>query len=215
MASTILFDLDGTLTDPGLGITNAVMYALRHYNIEPPEREALYPFIGPPLHESFMRYFGFEEARAYEAINIYREYFKDIGLFENEVYAGVPAMLETLKANGKTLAVASSKPEVFVRRILEHFALDGYFAFAGGSALDGGRVKKAEVVRYVLSELGTAPSDAVMVGDREHDIFGARAEGLTSVGVLYGYGSRAEHESAGADFIAETVEELTALLLRI
>lgn len=213
MRDVILFDLDGTLTDPGLGITNAVMYALRRYGIEPESREALYPFIGPPLAESFSRHFGFDDAKAHEAIGVYREYFKDTGIFENEVYDGVPRMLETLRKAGKTLAVASSKPEEFVRRILVYFGLGESFAFAGGSAMNETRIAKAEVIEYVLSSLGADRGRAIMVGDREHDILGAKQAGLPSVGVLYGYGSRAEFEAAGADRIAATVEELTELLL--
>ncbi|MCQ2355099.1 MAG: HAD hydrolase-like protein, partial [Clostridia bacterium] len=141
MYTHILFDLDGTITDPGLGITNSVMYSLRTYGIEITDRESLYPFIGPPLDESFMRYFGFRKEDCPEAIRRYREYFSDRGLFENEIYPGVSKMLSELKKAGKKIILATSKPEVFAERILEHFDLREYFDLVAGSTLDGSRIK--------------------------------------------------------------------------
>lgn len=210
----ILFDLDGTLTDPGLGITNSVMYALRHFGIVVTDRRELYKFIGPPLWESFERYYGFSRAEAEKAVGYYREYFKDKGIFENEVYSGIEELLQQLKAKGRTLLVATSKPEVFARQILEHFKLAAYFSYIAGSELDGTRVRKAEVIRYALERSGISETAAaVMVGDREHDILGARDAGIDAVGVLFGYGSREELEQAGACHIAETVAGLRRLLL--
>lgn len=209
--STILFDLDGTLTDPGLGITNSVAYALNKFGIEVPDRTALYQFIGPPLRDSFMEYYGFSPEQAEDAIATYREYFSVEGLFENEVYPGIPELLARLKASGKTLIVATSKPEEFSRRILEHFGLLDFFTFVAGATMDGSRGTKIQVMEHAISTCGVDVSDAVMIGDRKFDILGAKHFGLASVGVLFGYGSREELTEAGADALAESVEELTSL----
>lgn len=209
----ILFDLDGTLTDPAEGITNSVAHALKKFGIENTDRTKLYKFIGPPLLDSFMEYYGFSQEKAQTAIDYYREYFRDTGIYENRVYDGIENMLETLKKSGKEIILATSKPEPFAREILRHFGLDKYFLFAAGSNLDGSRCAKAEVIAYALESAGIADkSEAIMVGDRKHDIIGAQKTGLDSIGVLFGYGSREELEQAGATFIAETVEELTNLL---
>ena len=188
---TVFFDLDGTLTDPGEGITNSVAYALRHYGIEISDRRTLYPFIGPPLTESFMKYFDFSEKQAAEAVEIYREYFSVKGLFENVPYDGIPEMLKGLTESGTSLVVASSKPEIFVRRILDHFDLSKFFLFAAGSELDHTRIDKHEVIEYAMASCGLSDrNDIIMVGDRHHDIRGAKKSGLVSVGVIYGYGSK-------------------------
>jgi len=211
---TILFDLDGTLTDPGEGITNSVAYALRHYGIEVADRRTLYPFIGPPLTESFMKYFGFSDSQAAEAVEIYREYFSVKGLFENIPYDGIPEMLKTLSESGKALVVASSKPEIFVRKILDHFDLSRFFLFAAGSELNHTRVDKHEVIEYAMDSCNLSGRlEIVMVGDRHHDIRGAKTSGLVSVGVTYGYGSRDELTEAGADYVVDSVAELRELLL--
>ena len=210
----ILFDLDGTLTDPMEGITRSVQYALRAYGIEEPDLKALCPFIGPPLKESFMKYYGFPEDKAQEAIGKYREYFAVTGIFENQVYDGIEKMLRELKAAGRTLLVATSKPEEFAVRILEHFHLDGYFDYVCGASMDEKRVKKGEVIAYALETAGIGDaSKAVMVGDREHDVIGAKENNMDCVGVLFGYGSRQELEAAGAWKTAVTVEELGEILL--
>lgn len=215
MYGTVLFDLDGTLTDPGIGITNSVMYALKKYGIEPSDRSELYKFIGPPLTESFERFYGFTPGQAKEAVEFYREYFKDKGIFENRPYEGIDVLLSSLKNAGMTLAVATSKPEVFAARILEHFDLAKYFTVTAGSNLDGSRISKADVINYALETLNVNDKASVlMVGDREHDVIGAKAAGIDCVGVLYGYGSREELESAGAGSIAQTVEELKNMLLQ-
>lgn len=210
----ILFDLDGTLTDPGLGITKSVQYALRTYGIEEPDLTKLYPFIGPPLRDSYMKYYGFSEEQAAEAIGRYREYFTAGGMFENVVYDGIPEMLAKLKAAGAVLAVATSKPEEFAVQILKHFDLYPYFDTVGGASMDEVRVKKGEVIGYTLETMGVNDRrQVIMVGDREHDVLGARENGLDCVGVLFGYGSKEELEEVGAYRIAETVEELTDCLL--
>lgn len=214
MYDVILFDLDGTLTDPGEGITNSVAYALHKFGIEVPDRRALYKFIGPPLYESFMKYYGFDRAGGLEAVEAYREYYRDRGIWENRVYDGIPALLAELKAAGKTLVLGTSKPEEFAERILEHFALRQYFDFVAGSTMDSARVAKADVLKYALESLHIAPSErVVMVGDREHDVLGAEAVGLACVGVLFGYGDRPELERAGAAEIAADVPQLRKILL--
>lgn len=212
MYDIILFDLDGTLTDPGLGITNSVAYALKRYGIEVSDRESLYSFIGPPLSDSFMKYYGFSEEKSMEAITVYREYFRDKGIFENEVYRGIPELLEKIKELGKTTVLATSKPEEFAVRILQHFELMKYFDIVAGASMDEKRNKKGDVIRYALNKGNLSPEKAVMVGDREHDILGAKENGLPSIGVLYGYGDRDELQNAGADYIAETVEDIFAYL---
>ncbi len=212
MYDIILFDLDGTLTDPGLGITNSVAYALRHYGIEVQDRKSLYSFIGPPLNDSFKRYYGFSDEKAMEAIGIYREYFRDKGLYENEVYAGIRELLEKIKASGRKTVLATSKPEEFSVRILEHFDLMKYFDVVAGASMDEKRNKKGDVIRYAMEKGSFTSERAVMIGDREHDIIGAKENGLPSIGVLYGYGSEDELRDAGADYIAASVEDIYALL---
>lgn len=209
----LLFDLDGTLTDPKEGITKSVRHALRAFDIEVEDLDTLCCFIGPPLRDSFIGYYGFSEENATTAISIYREYFSDRGLYENEAYEGIDCVLKTLKDSGKKLYVATSKPEVFAKKILEHFNLDSYFEFIGGADLAETRVKKGDVIRYVLEENRITDLERViMVGDRKHDILGAKEAGIASVGVLYGYGNREELLEAGADFIAESVFDLQNLL---
>lgn len=203
MYKTLLFDLDGTLTDPGLGITNSVMYALRKFDIHEDDRTSLYKFIGPPLRNSFEDYYGFSREQSELAVQYYREYFKDTGIFENVVYPGIPELLEQLKNSGRSLAVATSKPEAFALRILRHFELYGYFDFVAGAEMTEARNKKSEVIQYALDSLGiTDRSSVIMIGDREHDVVGAKEAGLDCIGVLYGYGSYDELTAAGASFIA-------------
>ena len=213
MRKFILFDLDGTLTDPAEGITKSVAYALSAYGIEVSDRSTLNCFIGPPLAESFSVYFGFSETDAKAAVDKYREYFSVTGLFENEVYDGIPEMLTALRNAGHVLAVATSKPTVFSDRILERFDLMKHFDYTLGSELDGRRVNKAEVIAEVMAHLGATPEDTLMIGDRKHDIIGAHKNNISAIGVLYGYGDRAEHEAYGADFILPTVADLTTFLM--
>ena len=205
----LLFDLDGTLTDPGEGITNSVAYALRKQGIEVTDRKELYCFIGPPLSESFSRFFGFSMEESLRCVEYYREYYRDKGIFENLLYDGIPELLATLKSRGKKIILATSKPELFAKQILDHFGLTEYFDHICGASMDESRNKKAAVIEYALE---TAKLDdlarAVMIGDREHDINGARLNGLDSIGVLFGYGDRPELEAAGATYIAESVEDI-------
>ncbi len=207
----ILFDLDGTLTDPMLGITKSVRYALSNFGIEVATLEELTPFIGPPLKGSFQKFYGFSEEDAETALAKYREYFSKTGLFENQVYEGIPALLKSLKAQGKHLYVATSKPTVFATQILEHFHLAEFFDFIGGSELSGERVEKSDVIAYVLKEKKICKDSAVMVGDRCFDVTAGKEAGLVTIGVLYGYGDKEELKDA--TFIAETVEELRNVLL--
>ena len=210
----LFFDLDGTLTDPMLGITRSVQYALRHFGIEVTDLSTLCPFIGPLLKDSFREFYGMDDTRAEEAIALTREYFAPKGIFENELYAGIPQLLEALRQGGARIAMATSKPAPFARRIAEHFAIERYFDLIEGSTLDGTRTTKSEVLRLAIEGLGvTDPAQAVMVGDRRFDIEGAAATGIESIGVLYGYGSREELEQAGATHIVADVGELGRLLL--
>lgn len=209
MYDIVLFDLDGTLTDSGIGITNSVRYALEKEGVEVRSRDELFRFVGPPLIESFEQFYGFSHEKAVEATHIYREYYSEKGIFENSVYDGIEELLKKLCRSGKRLIVATSKPELFAKRILEHFSLSQYFEYIAGSNMDETRTGKVEVIRYALSSCGIKNlSRAVMVGDREHDINGAHKTSLDSIGVLYGYGSREELEKAGATYIAETPAEI-------
>jgi phosphoglycolate phosphatase len=214
MFDVILFDLDGTLTDPGEGITNSVAYALEKLGLAVPERRELYKFIGPPLLDSFQQFYGLTLDQARQGVRWYREYFQDKGMLENVVYDGIPALLADLRDAGKTLLVATSKPEVFSRKILEHFDLARYFTCIAGASLDETRTRKDQVIAYALGSCGISAADTpIMVGDREHDILGAQKNGLRSIGVLYGYGSYEELAAVHADYIVETVSALGQLLL--
>lgn len=209
----ILFDLDGTLTDSEEGITKAVEYALHDFGIEVADRSDLRVFIGPPLTDSFMKYYGFSEEKALEGVKKYREYYNEKGKFENAVYEGIEEVLSRLKKEGKQLIVATSKPEFYAKQIMDHFDLSKYFSNIYGATMDGSRVYKEDVIRYALQENGiTDPEEAVMVGDREHDMIGAKKCGLEAIGVLFGFGSREELKTNGAVAIAETVAQLGDLL---
>lgn len=210
----ILFDLDGTLTDPFFGITRSVQYALKHYGIIVDDLQLLTPFIGPPLQDSFRDFYHFSQTQADEACDKYHERFMVEGWSENKVYEGIESFLREQKESGKELFVATSKPEPLARKILDHFNLSQYFSFIGGDTMERTRSAKAEVIRYVLNTAGIASlQETVMIGDRKHDIIGAKTVGLDSVGVLYGYGDRQELAEAGADYIVEDVEGLCKLLL--
>lgn len=213
MLKYALFDLDGTLTDPGPGITNCVAYALEKFGIHPQNREELYPYIGPPLTYSFREFHGLTVEQSEQALLYYRERFSVKGLFENEVYPGIPELLQALKDRGVTLIVATSKPEEFTVRILEHFHLAHYFDFVGGNTLNEDRPTKSAVIAYVRENYpGISGENTVMVGDRKYDVEGAHAHDIPALGVLYGYGDRAEMETAGADWIAESVEQAGEIL---
>ena len=212
--STILFDLDGTLTDPQVGITKSVQYALRRMGIIEPNLEKLIPFIGPPLAESFRVFYEMDEMQEWQSVQYYREYFSETGIFENSVYPGIPELLSSLRQEGKVLGVATSKPEVFARRILEHFSLDNFFHTVVGSNLDGSMVEKDEVVACALRKI--QPSDlgsVVMVGDRKHDVFGAKKNAIDSIAVGYGYGTEEELNQAKPTFYVKTMKDLFDVLL--
>lgn len=209
MYQYILFDLDGTLTNPEIGITSSVMYALEKFNIKVEDRKELHPFIGPPLGDSFQRYYGLSEEESQLAIKYYRERFSVKGLYENEVYEGVDKLLQQLKESGKTLIIATSKPEEFTLKILKHFDLLKYFDYVAGATMDGSRGEKADVIRYALKISGIKDkSKAIMIGDRKYDILGAKENGLDSIGVLFGFGDYEELSKAGADYVVKSVEEI-------
>lgn len=215
MFRVILFDLDGTLLDPCEGITGSVAYALQKKGYPVPDMEVLKTFIGPPLTDQFMAYCGIDREAGREMVETYREYYRPIGMLQNERYPGVEEMLQRLKESGLVLAVASSKPEPFVKKILAHFGMDGYFDFIGGSSLDGTRENKAAVIGYVLENMGISPSrNVAMVGDRMHDVQGAQVFGLFSLAVTWGHGSREELENAKADVLCDTPAEAAAVLLQ-
>ena len=218
MKKYYLFDLDGTLTDPALGITNSLKHAFIHFGLEIPSYEKLCTFIGPPLLDTFKNELHFDEEKAKEGVKAYREYFSTKGIFENKVYDGIPELLKSLKEKGKVLVVATSKPEEFAVKIIEHFGLSGYFTHVCGSCMDDTRSTKAEVINYALGLCGideAQKEQVLMIGDRKHDIIGAKENGIESCGILFGYGSREELENAGADYIAATVKELEELSERI
>lgn len=212
----ILFDLDGTITESGPGIMNSVAYALEKMGYEEKDREKLKRFIGPPLTDSMMKYYGMSEEDAAKAVRYYREYYTEKGIFENSVYDGFDESIKRLKEQGLILAVATSKPEPFARRIAEHFEFTGDYACVCGATMDEARIRKADVIRYALNTLGITEEEkhqVLMVGDREHDVLGAKENGLSCMGVLYGYGDRKELEEAGADYIAKTTAEVAEIIL--
>ena len=212
----VLFDLDGTVTDSGPGIMNSVQYALGRFGIMNPDRAVLRRFVGPPLDDSFMRFYGCSRKEAWKAVQYYREYYSAGGIFENTLYEGIKETLEQLKNCGCRVCLATSKPQVFSEQILEHFGLMPFFDGITGSFLDGTRVNKAEVVEEALRQAGITGDNrdrAVMVGDREYDIYGAHEHGIAAIGVLYGYGSREELENAGADRLAETPEDILTIVM--
>ena len=210
----IFFDLDGTLTDPAVGITGGVMYALEQFGIHESSREKLYPFIGPVLTESFRKYYGFTKEQSLLAAGYYREYYGKAGKFENVVYDGIADMLRELRAAGKELFVATLKGEAFAKEILEHFGLAGYFTEIAGQVMDGLETPKSQIIMEILKKRGIDHQGrAVMVGDREQDIIAAREAGILEIGVLYGYGERAELESVHAKRMAADVRELWEELL--
>ena len=210
----ILFDLDGTIIDPKEGITKGVEFSLGSFGIQVEDRDALTPFIGPPLRDSFKVFYGFSDAQAELAIEKYREYFAPKGVYENVLYDGIVGLFEKLKQEGKVLIIATSKPTVYAEKILKYHNICDYFSFVGGCELDGRRGAKGEVIEYVLESMKiTEPRSAIMIGDREHDVIGAKETGLESIGVCYGYGGLEELTKAGATYIARDIEELSHLLI--
>jgi phosphoglycolate phosphatase len=201
------FDLDGTLTDPKPGITRCIQYALERLGFPVPSQDDLVWCIGPPLHASMKKFVGTDEL-AHRAVELYRERFRDVGLYENEAYAGIEETLAKVAVGGRRLFVATSKPKVYADRIIEHFGLGGLFEHVFGSELDGTRTDKADLLAYALSEAKLDPAQAIMIGDRSHDVVGARKNGMKAIGVLYGYGSLAELTDAGADHLCAAHPDL-------
>ena len=210
----LFFDLDGTLTESAPGIIRSAEYALSHFGMKPSD-EIMKKFIGPPLLESFQNLCGLSEEESREAIRLYREYFAEKGMFENSVYDGVYEMLEALRTKGKILAVATSKPEIYAKQILDHFHLTEYFTHISGAALDHVRMTKADVLRNAVHQTGLSDvSKGLMIGDRLHDVEGASELGMETLGVLYGYGSREELMNAGAIDMAATPSDVVTKILR-
>ncbi|MBQ9485614.1 MAG: HAD hydrolase-like protein [Clostridia bacterium] len=203
-----LFDLDGTLTDPAEGITNSVKYALKKFGVTVNDARSLYKFIGPPLAESFSEFYGFDKEKSLLAVKFFREYFAEKGIWENVKYDGADELLNELKNRRVLLALATSKPTVYAQKILTAFGLAKYFDAVVGSELDGRLTDKAEIIAAALKKLCVSHANAVMVGDRKHDVIGAKKNGVNSVGVLYGYGGKKELSDAGADFFADSPAQI-------
>ncbi len=211
----IFFDLDGTLTDPKVGITKSVQYALEKTGIEGVALSELKKFIGPPLKESFMEFYYYDEQTVIPAIKYYREYFQEQGIFENKVYQGIPGLLDELTKKGIINVVATSKPTIFADRIVEHFGLKKYFHSIVGSNLDGTRSSKAEIISYIITKLNiNTMENIVMIGDRKYDVIGAQHNNIDSIGVSYGYGTIEELRSADPTFIVNSISELHKLCIK-
>ncbi|MCR5056479.1 MAG: HAD hydrolase-like protein [Clostridia bacterium] len=211
----VFFDLDGTVTESAPGIINSVVYAIKKLGVRMPSEEELLKFVGPPLSDSFVKYCGVDPSKTKEAINIFREYFAERGIFENNVYPGIPELTAKLKSLGVKQILATSKPQLFAERILTHFNLIANFDGVYGNSMDEKYTDKALLLRDIIAKEGIKGDDlknCVMVGDRSSDISGAHKAGIRAIGVLYGYGDRPELEGAGADLIVETVRDLEKVL---
>lgn len=212
--STVFFDLDGTLVDSGEGVRNSVVYALNKFGIEVENKDSLSCFIGPPLTVSFKTFYGFDDEKADTGVAFYREYYKEKGIFEGYVYEGIEDCLKRLKDAGKKIMVATSKPEVFAKMVLEKFGIAKYFDFIAGATIDEKtRSNKIEIMQYAFDSCGVLPKDVIMVGDRLFDIEGAKHFGMECIAVLYGYGSREEFEQYGAEYIVSTPSDVADLIL--
>lgn len=212
--NVILFDLDGTLTDPKVGITKCVQYALNKMGISETDLNKLEPFIGPPLQESFSGLYAFDETKTKLAIEYYRERFKESGMFENEIYPGIMELLSQLKERQKVLVVATSKPTVFAEKIVQFFGIDKYFDLIVGSNLDGTRTAKTEIIQYILDTYeGKESSEFIMIGDRKHDVIGAANTGIDSIAVCYGYGTFEELSQSNPTYIVQSVDGIREKLL--
>ena len=212
----ILFDLDGTISDPKEGIVNSIKYALSKYGLEENDDKYLENFIGPSLFEAFKRFYSFGDEEVKKVVECYREYYSAYGIYENKIYPGIKELLKYLKEQDKKLLIATSKPTVFAKRVVDYFNLDDYFTGIYGCNLDGSRVDKAEIIKDILFDLDVSSEGCndrvVMVGDRKYDIIGAKENGTYSIGVLYGYGSREELEAFSPDYLAATVKDLRKIL---
>lgn len=212
----VFFDLDGTISDSAPGIISSLQYALNEVGVETPEEQELMKLVGPPLMESLTGYFGMSRQTADKALSHFRKYYEEKGILENTMYEGIAELIRTLKAAGRAVVLATSKPEPFAREIISRYGIDAEFDFIAGSCMDETRTKKAEVIAYALEAIGLSdPSKAVMVGDRSYDVIGAAENGMSCIGVLYGYGSCEELESAGAKYIAATAAEVAQIVLNL
>lgn len=217
MYQYIFFDLDGTLTDPREGITKSVQHALAKLGVDEPDLAKLEPFIGPPLIDSFVEYYGFTKDEARKGVEYYREYFTVKGLYQNRLFDQVPELLASLKEHGRVTAIASSKPEPFVRKILENFRIDRYFDYICGSTLDERRTKKEEVIGELLDRMRlteTEKKKILMVGDRRHDVEGAAFFGIPCLGLSMGFAAEGELEEAGAIAIADSMKDIEDFILQ-
>ncbi len=215
MSRLCLFDLDGTLTDPKIGITKSVAYALNSFDIPITNLDQLVKFIGPPLKDSFCKYYNFSEEKAKEAVSKYREYFSEFGIFENHLYDGIVNLLTKLKDTDMMMVIATSKPTVYAEKIAAHFDFKKYFDLIVGSEFDGRRSRKNEIINYALNKFGYDKKNSViMIGDRKHDIIGGRETGIRTIGVTWGYGSPLELEAAEATWIVDSPDELLYTILK-
>ncbi len=212
--NNVLFDLDGTLTDPKEGIINSILYALEKLNIKEDCINELDTFIGPPLRDSFVTRYNFSDELADKAVNFYREYFSTKGLFENKLYPGIPELLESLITSKIQLFVATSKPTHYSTKIIKHFNIDKYFVGVIGSNLDNTRTDKTEIISHIVSLHGLKTENSIMIGDRKYDIIGAKNNSMKSIGVTYGYGSLEELSMHDPDFIVNNISELKSVLLK-
>ena len=210
----ILFDLDGTITDSGEGITKAVQYSLKYFDILVENIDDLRKFIGPPLRDSYIKFYGFDNEKAELGIIKFREYYADKGIFENKLYDGIVTVLEELNKNNKEIILATSKPELYAKQILKHFNIDKYFSVIAGADFEETRVNKSDVIKYALNQVHIENlSEAIMIGDREHDIIGAKENNIKSIGVLYGFGDVIELTQARADYIVKNTTDLLNIIL--
>lgn len=210
---TVFFDLDGTITDSGKGIIRSVQYALTTLNCPLPDEKRLKQFIGPPLLDSFIDYIGLTKEKAQQAIALYRDYFEDKGMFENDVYEGIPELLDQLKKEHKQIFLTTSKPEKYATLILQHFHLEHYFDGIYGASMDGTLNKKGDIIKKALeTEKTVSLNTTIMVGDRKYDILGAKENQLKSIGVLYGFGSLEELKEEHADYIVKTPLDILRLV---
>jgi len=209
----VLFDLDGTLTDPKIGITKSVQHALQKAGVMVNDLDELEPFIGPPLQVSFQEIYGFNDTQITQAIRDYRERFTERGMFENKLYEDIPALLAHLKQQGYILTIATSKPTVFAEQILKYFQLESYFDLVVGSHLDGSRSAKGEIIAEVLQQLDSYPKEQfIMIGDRKYDLIGARENQIDAIGVTYGFGSLEELKNEEPTYIVDHVNDLLKYL---
>lgn len=211
--NTVLFDLDGTISDSGEGITNSVKYSLKKFGIIETDYEKLKKFVGPPLYASYEKYYGFSHEEAIKAVEYYREYYNAGGIFELRIYDGIIDLLKYLKKSEKKIILATSKPEIYAEKIAKKFGFHELFDNISGALLDGSRIEKDDIIRYALERVGESDiSKCIMIGDRSYDVLGAKAFNMDSIGVTWGYGDRDELEAAGATYIVDKAEEIKEII---